>query len=104
MYAIRSYYDIVSTTEDLTMGGLIATTILSGRVLSPIAMLPNLLVMWGKTKIAVEDLDQVYALERDNEGLERPVITSYSIHYTKLYEVQSYSPMMRHRGSISERD
>lgn len=64
---------LVATTTDLTMGGLIAVTILSGRVLSPISMLPNLLVQWGKTKIALADLDRVYALERDNEGVESPL-------------------------------
>jgi ATP-binding cassette subfamily C protein LapB len=64
---------LVSTTDTLTMGGLIAVTILSGRVLSPIAMLPNLLVQWGRTKIAVKDLDNVYALKSDNEGIERPL-------------------------------
>jgi len=64
---------LVSTTDKLTMGGLIATTILSGRVLSPIAMLPNLLVQWGRTKISVSDLDNVYALDMDNEGVERPL-------------------------------
>ncbi|WP_309499216.1 ATP-binding cassette domain-containing protein [Sulfurovum sp.] len=67
---------IVSTSGDLTMGGLIATTILSGRALSPISMLPNLLVQWGRTKISVEDLDRVYALDRDNEGVERPLSPS----------------------------
>lgn len=67
---------LVSTTNDLTMGGLIATTILSGRVLSPIAMLPNLLVQWGRTKIAVEDLDRVYALDCDNEGVSSPISPS----------------------------
>lgn len=64
---------IVSTTGELTMGGLIATTILSGRALTPISMLPNLLVQWGRTKISVEDLDRVYALDLDNEGVERPL-------------------------------
>lgn len=58
------------------MGGLIAATILSGRALSPISMLPNLLVQWGRTKVAVEDLDRVYALDRDNEGVERPLSPS----------------------------
>lgn len=67
---------LVSKTNDLTMGGLIATTILSGRVLSPIAMLPSLLVQWGRTKIAVEDLDRVYALDCDNEGVSRPLSPS----------------------------
>ena len=64
---------LVSTTDQLTMGGLIATTILSGRVLSPISMLPNLLVQWGRTKISIEDLDNVYALALDNEGVEKPL-------------------------------
>ena len=64
---------LVSTTDTLTMGGLIATTILSGRVLSPISMLPNLLVQWGRTKISIEDIDNIYALESDNEGVERPL-------------------------------
>ncbi|MDD5053112.1 MAG: ATP-binding cassette domain-containing protein [Sulfuricurvum sp.] len=64
---------LVSETNTMTMGGLIATTILSGRVLSPIAMLPNLLVQWGRTKIAVKDLDNVYRLQSDNEGISRPL-------------------------------
>ena len=64
---------LVATTDKLTMGALIATTILSGRVLSPISMLPNLLVQWGRTKISIEDLENVYALALDNEGVERPL-------------------------------
>lgn len=64
---------LIATTDTLTMGGLIAVTILSGRVLSPIAMIPNLLVQWGRTKIAIKDLDNVYALQSDNEGIERPL-------------------------------
>ncbi len=64
---------LVSTTDELTMGGLIATTILSGRVLSPISMLPNLLVQWGRTKISIEDLDNVYGLALDNEGIDKPL-------------------------------
>lgn len=67
---------LIATTDTLTMGGLIAVTILSGRVLSPIAMIPNLLVQWGRTKIAIKDLDTVYALESDNEGVDRPISPS----------------------------
>lgn len=66
-------YLVNATDDSMTMGGLIATTILSGRVLAPIAMLPNLLVQWGRTKIAVIDLENVYSLESDNEGVERPL-------------------------------
>lgn len=63
---------LASTTDTLTMGGLIAVTILSGRVLSPIAMLPNLFVQWGRAKIAVKDLDNVYALPSDHDAIARP--------------------------------
>lgn len=67
---------LISTTDTLTMGGLIAVSILAGRVLSPIAMIPNLLVQWGRTKIAIKDLENVYALQSDNEGVERPLSPS----------------------------
>jgi ATP-binding cassette subfamily C protein LapB len=70
--AVGAY--LVSTTDKLTMGGLIATTILSGRVLSPIAQIPGLLVQWGRTKMSIGDLDNVYALDMDNEGVERPLM------------------------------
>jgi ATP-binding cassette, subfamily C, bacterial LapB len=71
LVAVGAY--LVSTTDTLTMGGLIAVTILSGRVLSPIAMIPNLLVQWGRTKMAIKDLNNVYALAQDNQGVERPI-------------------------------
>ncbi len=64
---------MVSSTDSLTMGGLIATTILSGRVLAPLAMLPNLFVQWGRAKMSVKDLDRIYELPRDNEGVDKPL-------------------------------
>lgn len=67
---------IVSTSDELTMGGLIAITILSGRVLSPIAMIPNLFVQWGRAKIAAKDLENIFALRSDNHNIERPLSPS----------------------------
>lgn len=64
---------IASTTNDLTTGGIIACSILSGRVLAPISMLPGLIVQWGHAKIALKNLERVYALERDNHGVSRPI-------------------------------
>ncbi|MDD5406247.1 MAG: ATP-binding cassette domain-containing protein [Sulfurovaceae bacterium] len=64
---------LVSSTDNLTTGGLIAISILSGRVLSPLSMLPNLFIQWGRAKIAVKDLDRIYALPKDNEGVEKPL-------------------------------
>ncbi len=70
--AVGAY--IVTTSYTLTMGGLIACSILSGRVLAPVAAIPNLLVQWGRAKIAVEDLENVFALELDNHDVENPLL------------------------------
>jgi len=88
---------LVSISNTLTMGGLIATTILSGRVLSPIAMLPSLLVQWGKTKIALKDLENVYALDNDNEGV-RPL--SPIIHDGHLQAQQLFFGYGKNQASI----
>ncbi|MBV5317868.1 MAG: ATP-binding cassette domain-containing protein [Desulfobulbaceae bacterium] len=64
---------LAATTTDLTTGGIIACSILSGRVLAPIGMLPGLIVQWGHAKIALENLEKVFALERDNHEIARPL-------------------------------
>lgn len=64
---------IASTTTDLTMGGLIACTILSGRVLGPVAMLPGLIVQWAHARAALDSLEKVFALQNDNHAVARPL-------------------------------
>jgi len=64
---------LVSTDNNNTMGSLIAISILSGRMLNPIAMLPNLLVQWGRAKKTIIDLENIYSLEVDNEGVGKPL-------------------------------
>ena len=59
---------------ELTMGGLIACTILSGRVLSPVSMIPGQLVQWAHAKAALQGLDRLWALEDDHHGQEQPVV------------------------------
>ena len=71
---------IISTTSDLTMGSLIAITILSNKVFQPMSQIPGLFVQWGKAKVAVEDLDGLYGLERDNEGVNRPITSKLQSH------------------------
>jgi len=58
----------------LTMGGLIACTILSGRILGPISSLPGILVQWGHFKAAMDSLSRIWALEGDHHDVEHPVI------------------------------
>lgn len=78
---------LIATTVDITMGSLIAVTILSNKVFAPITQLPSIFVQWGKAKIAIEDLNNIYLLEKDNEGVERPItykLNSYDIRCENL--------------------
>lgn len=58
---------------EMTMGALIATSILGGRVLAAIMALPNLLVQRSSARSALEGIERLYALERDNEAVARPL-------------------------------
>lgn len=58
----------------LTMGSLIACSILSGRALGPIAQIPGLMTQRAHAKAALEGLEKVFALETDNHGVERPLV------------------------------
>ena len=56
---------------NLTTGGLIACTIISGRALGPIAQLPALIVQWQHARFALRGLDQIMALPTDSPPPER---------------------------------
>jgi len=71
---------LIGSTADLTMGSLIAITIMSNKVFQPMAQIPGLFVQWGKAKVAVEDLDGLYELASDNEGVDRPITSQLQSH------------------------
>jgi ATP-binding cassette subfamily C protein LapB len=58
----------------LTMGGLIACSILSGRVLGPIAGVSQQLVSWGHVRAALQGLDALWKLEDDHHGQAQPIL------------------------------
>lgn len=64
---------IASTSTDFTVGALIACSILSGRVLGPVGMLPNLMVQWAHARAALKSLEVVFALEGDSHGVSNPI-------------------------------
>lgn len=64
---------VASTSTSLTTGALIACSILSGRVLTPVGMLPGLLVQWGHAKAALDNLEKVFALKNDNHEIDSPL-------------------------------
>jgi ATP-binding cassette, subfamily C, bacterial LapB len=65
---------IASTSGQLSVGALIACSILSGRVLAPIASLPSLIVQWAHARAALDNLEKVFRLEQDNHAVEQPLM------------------------------
>jgi ATP-binding cassette subfamily C protein LapB len=59
---------------NLTVGGLIACTIISGRALSPLAQVPGLIVQWKHAQIALKGLDGIMAMPSDRAPETRLVV------------------------------
>jgi len=51
--------------NQLTLGALIACTIINGRALSPIAQLPGLMVQWEHARAAIQGLDRLISLPNE---------------------------------------
>ena len=62
LVALGAY--LVSDNQ-LTLGALIACTIINGRALSPIAQLPGLMVQWEHARAAVHGLDRLISLPNE---------------------------------------
>lgn len=58
----------------MTMGALIACSILSGRILAPVMALPGLMVQHAHAKAAMDGLEKLYTLKTDHEGIDRPLV------------------------------
>lgn len=63
--------------NQLTTGGLIGCTILSGRILGPLAQIPQLLVQWGQIKHSLMSLDRIMSLPSDTDNHENTVIPDH---------------------------
>ena len=61
---------------ELTMGALIACSMLSGRILTPVMAVPNLLIQWGQCKAALQGLDRLWSLQDDHAGQQPIVVES----------------------------
>ncbi|QHE87174.1 type I secretion system permease/ATPase [Hydrogenophaga sp. BPS33] len=62
------------SSGQLSMGGLIACSIISGRALSPLAQIPQLVVQWKHAKIALKSLDAIMAMPSDRSSHQRLVV------------------------------
>ncbi len=63
----------VVMAKDMTMGGMIACSILGGRILAPVMQLPGLLVQSSHAKAALKNIESLFALEQDNHGVAHPI-------------------------------
>ncbi len=67
---------------ELSMGSLIACTMLSNRILQPIAALPSQLLQWGHCKSALQGLDQIWQLPNDHHNQTPVVLDSVGGHFS----------------------
>lgn len=58
----------------MTMGALIASSILSGRILAPILAIPGLLVQYAQAQAALEGLERLYTLKTEHGDVEAPLV------------------------------
>lgn len=63
----------IAAEGNLTVGALIACSILSGRALAPIVQIPGLMTQRAHANAALEGLEVIYKLETDNHGVDRPL-------------------------------
>ena len=80
---------VLVSMGSMTQGGLVACSILAGRILSPIATIPTLLMQWGQVKAAVQGLDRIWKLELDHEDQTHPIAPEHIRGHYKLEQVTS---------------
>lgn len=87
--ALVSSGALLVSAGELSMGSLIACSILSGRILAPVASIPNTLQQWSHTKSAIKSLDAVWMLEDDHAGIDHPLVPETIKGEYKLQDVAS---------------
>lgn len=61
---------------DISMGGLIACSILGGRVLAAVMMVPNLMVQHAHARVAIDGVEALYKLETEVKPGMQPLTPS----------------------------
>jgi ATP-binding cassette subfamily C protein LapB len=93
MIAVGAY---LTTKGQLTLGGLIACSILSGRVLAPVMQTVGQIMAWGRTRAALVGLDAIWALEDDHAGMEPVFVDSLK----GAYRLERVNVVLRQRPAL----
>lgn len=72
----------------MTMGALIASSILSGRILAPIMAIPGLLVQYSHAQAALEGLERLYTLKTDHQDIEAPLTPDNLVGHYSLSDIK----------------
>ena len=59
---------VLVSQQALTMGGIIAVSMLTGRALSPVSQIAGLVVRWEQTKLSYEALNKIMAASTDESA------------------------------------
>ncbi|KCB21968.1 ATP-binding cassette domain-containing protein [Bordetella hinzii] len=73
--------------NQITMGGLLACSILSNRALAPLIQLPGVMMQWAHARVALDSLDQLLALaneEDDREQALKPGVVEPSMRFERV--------------------
>ena len=68
---------VLISSQSLTLGQIIAVSLLTGRALQPVSQIGNLVVRWEQTKLSFEALDKIMAAPTDEAAasLQAPPLT-----------------------------
>jgi ATP-binding cassette subfamily C protein LapB len=72
----------------MTMGALIASSILSGRILAPVMAIPGLLVQHAHAQAALQGIERIYQLKTDHHGTSQPLAPNRLQGHFVLEEVK----------------
>ena len=68
---------IMVSQQALTLGGIIAVSLLTGRALAPVSQIAGLIVRWEQTRLSFEALNKIMAAETDEAAasLQAPALS-----------------------------
>jgi ATP-binding cassette, subfamily C, bacterial LapB len=75
--ALVAFGAYLVTGNHMTMGGLIACSIISGRVSAPLGQFPGFMIKWGHAKSAIEGLDKLLSLPNELDDREHALIPGH---------------------------